>query len=265
MKKFLGLVLAFMLIAGVSLPAMAYEMPETIQVINADTIVEAESLTPYGTNMKIINEAEASGGKMLYPNGKAQTSVPDADKEPMLIFNVYSPLDLSGAVYSNTTRSPANMWDTIRSNYYGYNLVFVYANVGSSFLMNPNVTKITKCDTDYSAGADPTKVYEFKLTKPATVYITAASQSTYIPTLNKGWTYEFNTDKYALYRPAYVDVTMDDGKMMRIPTGSSVLSDVAQGHAYYKHFEAGENIEIPAHAATASSRKLGIFIVWDEK
>ena len=42
------------------------------------------------------------------------------------------------------------------------------------------------------------------------------------------------------------------------------FSDVAQGHAYYKHFEAGENIEIPAHAATASSRKLGIFIVWDE-
>ena len=30
-------------------------------------------------------------------------------------------------------------------------------------------------------------------------------------------------------------------------------------------FEAGENVEIPAHAATASSRKLGIFIVWDEK
>ena len=172
--------------------------------------------------------------------------------------------DLSGAVYSNTTRSPANMWSTVRSNYYGYNLVFVYANVGSSFLMNPNVTKITKSDVDYAAGADPTKVYEFKLTKPATVYITAASQSTYIPSLNKGWTYEFNTDKYALYRPAYVDTAMDDGKMIRIPTGSTVLSDVAQGHAYYKHFEAGENIEIPAHAASASSRKLGIFIVWDE-
>ena len=173
--------------------------------------------------------------------------------------------DMAGAVYSNSTRSPANMWDNPRSNYYGYNLVFVYANAGSSFLMNPNVTKITKSDADYSSGADPTKVYEFKLTKPATVYITAASQSTYIPSLNKGWTYEFNEAKYALYRPAYVDVDMDNGYKMRVPTGSTVTSDVAKGYAYYKHFEAGENVEIPAHAATASSRKLGIFIVWDEK
>ena len=171
--------------------------------------------------------------------------------------------DTAGAVYSNTTRSPANMWDSPRSNYYGYNLVFVYANAGSSFLMNPNVTKITKSDVDYSAGADPTKVYEFKLTKPATVYITAASQSTYIAGLNKGWTYEFDESKYALYRPAYVDVDMDNGFKFRVPTGSTVLSDVAKGHVYYKHFEAGENVEIPAHAATASSRKLGIFIVWD--
>lgn len=184
-------------------------------------------------------------------------------RQNLIADKAYESLD--GAVYSNATRSPANMWSTVRSGYYGYNLVFVYANVGSSFLMNPNVTKITKSDTDYAAGADPTKVYEFKLTKPATVYITAASASTYIPSLNKGWTYELNTDKYALYRPAYVDTTMDDGKMIRIPTGSTVLSDVAQGHAYYKHFEAGENVEIPAHAATASSRKLGIFIVWDEK
>ena len=172
--------------------------------------------------------------------------------------------DTAGAVYSNTTRSPANMWDSPRSNYYGYNLEFVYANAGSSFLKNPNVTKLTKSDVDYAAGADPTKVYEFKLTKPATVYITAASQSTYIAGLNKGWTYEFNEAKYALYRPAYVDVDMANGTKMRVPTGSTVLSDVAKGYAYYKHFEAGENVEIPAHAATASNRKLGIFIVWDE-
>lgn len=172
------------------------------------------------------------------------------------------------SMYSN--RPLVGMWTTgngTAAKYYGYHTQFMYADTGAMFI-NKNVTRLFKPDTDRPDGstADATKMYEFDISKGATVYIATRAQSTYIESLNKGWTYE-NAAKYKTFSPKYTDMeTTINGKdaVVRVPVAGTQQADNMNGSVYYKHFNAGETVEIPALREGKVYRETGIFIIWDE-
>ncbi len=166
---------------------------------------------------------------------------------------------------STSYRTPVGMWDRAENNTYGYCIQFLYADVGGSFLINDNVTRLIKPDNEFVSGSDPTKIYEFTISKPATVYIIPYARSTYIESLNAGWTYACDTTMYTPHIPSSIELMLDRGVKVKIPTGATTYyTPFREGHAYYKHYNAGETAQIPSHSATSSTRSRAIFIVWDE-
>lgn len=173
------------------------------------------------------------------------------------------------SMYSN--RPLVGMWGNGAGGagmYYGYNTQFMYADTGAMFI-NKNVTRLFKPDVDRPADAttDAAKMYEFDVSKGATVYIATKAQSSYIESLDKGWIYE-NNAKYKTYSPKYKDMqTTINGKQayLRVPIAGTVQADNMSGVVYYKHFNAGEHVEIPSIKNNGEQvyRETGIFIIWD--
>lgn len=171
-------------------------------------------------------------------------------------------------LYSNGSRSieADGGWAAARNKYYGYNIQFMYADDGASMLINPKVTRLVKPDTDRdaNAAADATKNYEFTISKSATVYITTSGASPYIE--KNGWTH-VSGGKYQLHSPGYKDISAEtqDGYKYRIPTGTTTYCETARGDAYYKHYSAGDRVQIPAFSDTAKCyRNTSVFVIWDE-
>ncbi len=70
------------------------EGEENLPVFNLDTAYEAEQAHVYGTNMTLVDDGAASGGKVLKTSGQYQAKAADV-KGPMLGFYVYAPQDLN--------------------------------------------------------------------------------------------------------------------------------------------------------------------------
>ena len=216
-----------------------------------------------GTKVKTVPSLGATKPANYYDDTKTA--------QEMLAAAAADNVFLDGNSYEFYSNRPLNnMWTTNVNNYFGYNTQFMYAEKDGSILMDKLVTRFVKPDRDCPAGytGDLSKIFEFDIDKGATVYITTSGEGSYIKT-RSDWTHEYNVAKYALLSPSYEDKAYDDnGKTYyaRIPTGSTVTAEVARGHVYYKHYEAGSHVEIPSYNdATADSyRNSAIFIVWDE-
>ena len=167
-----------------------------------------------------------------------------------------------------------NDWSTVRNNYIGYNMRYIYAPAPDSILYGENVTRIVKPYTTSVNETTAPKLYEFDIDKGATVYISFNSQkdrvrrnikSDYIESLNKGWIHDYDTQKYGLYVWNNTGATSSDGTTKAyIPNGTTVAAWANSGSVYYKHFKSGEHVEIPAYSKTKDEYSETIFIVWDD-
>ena len=239
----------------------------TIKFIDRD-VGELTNIKWKGAETTLVSGVPSRGAKPLDYYDESLSA--DEMLANLKADSVYENDDYSSS--SNTYRTLVGMWDAPYSNsgYYGYNMVFMYADAGGSMFINDNVTRLHKPDADMSStdvtnGVDTTAIYEFTVSKPATVYITTGSESTYISGLDAGWNHDYDMAKYGVLCPSYVNLTLSDGNMIRVPDGGTRLFETAKGHVYYQHFDANATVKIPAFSATASSRKISVFIVWDSK
>lgn len=249
-------------------------------------------------NASIVKE---KGGKIsdVKMNGVSTTAVYGA---PMLCVNptdLYSRADSDSARITAVKSLGGTLYDTNKYMQYGnrsvaggfvnddagyaFKFVLAHKKGGKSIFDSEGVTRLWKSDTDFSSNTvDFSKIYEFDINKSATVYITM-SKSSYsvsnenltsnnIENLNAGWKKDYDADKYGVYRLTTKEIS-NNGKTVGVPTGGVTAAWGTSGTVYYKHFNAGEHVEIPAVDTPASSDsdairaaahlRCNIFVVWD--
>lgn len=182
---------------------------------------------------------------------------------------------LDGTVYaSNVSQQYTNrtLEDFSKTNV-GYSYKFTLADKGETSIFGKDgVTILHKKDNDEVAGAsDPSKLYEFDMSKGGMVYITMSQssyvrtsknlKSDYIESLDKGWTHEYDEEKYGLY---VFSTDTDSDKKAGIPNGKTANAWGTSGTVYKKHFSAGDHVEIPAVDKSDSLLRMNVLVVWDE-
>lgn len=171
-------------------------------------------------------------------------------------------------------RKVTGNWDQMTGGYYAYNMKFIYAGEsanGNSIFMDQNVTRLFKPSNDAPMAATAAKTYEFDIDKGATVYISTSGskaqnrgecKSEFIEGLNQGWAYDYDVEKYGLFTWGFKEVTVGAEKAY-VPDGTTMNAWTSSGSVYYKHFNPGERVLVPAFSETSSDMQTSVFVVWD--
>lgn len=185
-----------------------------------------------------------------------------------------------------STNAMKGKWDTpINSSneIYGYpsnNIIAGDEANGKSILYGEKVTRLWKVSNEESYTKEQAKsLYEFDIDKGATVYITLSInkwnnaegevRSEYIESLSDGWIYDHDTEKYCLKMWDATELEGSGGEKANVPNGKTRNSIATAGSVYYKHFNAGERVIIPAYTDEFTDdynlgKRMGIFVVWDD-
>ena len=184
------------------------------------------NLEPYADLKKLTANRKGTCGELLNIKWKGNEStdvyggalrlLPKID-----IYNGYSTDDerisaireLDGTVYSknDSQQFTDRKLENFSGNTAGYSYKFTLAdNGGNSIFNDESVTMLyKKSNDDAENAADPSKLYEFDMSKSGMVYITMSVsrnlrtsknlKSEYIEALDNGWIHDYNPEKYGLY------------------------------------------------------------------
>lgn len=258
------------------------------EVVQAQSLSESATVTACGKTYTIFfSVTDKSPGTIsnVYWNGVATNAVygvPSVGINPPDLYNgktdaerIASVKALAGTEYDSdayiafSNRKIAGSWNSAGGGYYAYNLKFIYADNNSIF-MDKNVTRLYKSDNDNPTESTASKIYEFDIDKGATVYISVTDdkyaqkrgecKSPFIESLG-GWTYDYDVDKYGLSTWSFKEVTSPEKAY--VPDGTVKHAWASTGSVYYKHFNAGERVSVPAYSATESYLQTSVFLIWD--